>query len=122
MVLLLGIPGKPLFTRKYDETGGMSDNYTVEISFRNEDLSGDEYDALISELGSTDEGVDITERKREQTFSANSIEGAAVDLSTVSLLVSTAGLLLNLYQMARTNPPHSRILHPGFFFEGNVRL
>lgn len=81
----------------------MSDNYTVDIPVRRENLSDEEFDALVSELKDVDEGVDIAGNEGDGSPSANSAENAAF-LTVVSLTVSGTDLLLTLYQMARTHP------------------
>ncbi len=81
----------------------MSDNYTVDIPVRKENLSDGEFDALVSELEDVDEGVHIAGNEGDGSLSANSVENAAF-LTVVSLTVSETDLLLNLYQLAKTHP------------------
>lgn len=82
----------------------MDDDYTVRISFREEEISDEVYEGIVSELENSDEDIEITERRAEGGYRENSIGGEAIDIATVSLAVSSTDLLLTIYQMIRSNP------------------
>ena len=81
----------------------MSETYTANVNFVDEEITDEEYEEAISELELVD-GAEVEERKQNVAMVANSESGASLALMAGTLAVTGIDTLVNIYKLARSNP------------------
>jgi hypothetical protein len=89
----------------------MTETYAIDLHFREEDISDEEYDAILQEIEELEDDVEIISRKEDRKFDALSADPATVvALNAALLAVHGTDILLTVYQIARNHPAFASVL------------
>lgn len=89
----------------------MTETYELELHFREQDITDEEYDDFMNEVEQMDGEIEIKERKSKAYESEHADPATTTALTAGTLLVHGTDVMISLYKLAHSHPgfAHSSI-------------